>query len=166
MKSKIFFNSILLSLLSFVIISLCVPLIAQEDEDEHYIPGDEYFVANEKFSLPWKYVYLAKILKPASKETKNEAQFMLVSSGEEMWTKFYYKTRKIAESEIKIGLEVICCEASDDEGVYRAPEDKDEARSANWFMAKITDLSDQYKGYVTVSGDYKVRLNNMRVVVK
>lgn len=165
MKSKTLINSLLLSVLTFIVITLGAPLLAQED-DEHFILDDEYFVSAEKFSLPWKYVYLAKMMAPATKETKNEAQFMMVASGDEIWTKFYYRTRKLAEGEIKVGLEVICCEASDDEGVYRSPENKDEARSNAWFMAKITDVSDKYKGYITVSGGYKVRLNNMRVVVK
>jgi hypothetical protein len=35
----------------------------------------------------------------------------------------------------------------------------------NWFMAKITDISDLYKGYVTVSGGYKVNPKNLRVLV-
>lgn len=165
MKSKTFANSLLLSALAFIVITLCIPLFAQEDDD-HFIQDDEYFVSAEKFALPWKYVSLAKMITPATKETKNEAQFMMIPSGDEIWTKFYYKTRKIAEAEIKVGLEVIILEAGDDEGVYRAPENKDEARSNAWFMAKITDLSDRYKGYITVSGGYKVRLNNMRVIVK
>jgi len=106
------------------------------------------------------------MITPASKDTKNQAKFMKVPSGDEIWTEYYYKTRKIAESEIKVGLVVICLEAGDDESVYRAPESKDDARNYNWFMAKITDISDKYKGYITVSGGYKVRLNNMMVVVK
>ena len=165
MKSKTIANSLFLSILAFIVITLCIPLFAQEDDD-HFIQDDEYFVSAEKFTLPWKYVYLAKMMAPATKETKNEARFMMVASGEELWTKFYFKSRKLAESEIKVGLEVIILEAGDDEGVYRAPENKDEARSNNWFMAKITDVSDKYKGYITVSGGYKVRLNNMRVIVK
>ncbi len=165
MKSKTILNSLILSILAFIVITFGAPLFAQEDDD-HFIQDDEYFVSAEKFALPWKYVYLAKMIAPATKETKNEAQFMMVASGEEIWTKFYYKTRKLAENEIKAGLEVIILEAGDDDGAYRAPENKDEARSNAWFMAKITDISDKYKGYITVSGGYKVRLNNMRVVVK
>jgi hypothetical protein len=32
-------------------------------------------------------------------------------------------------------------------------------------MAKVTDLSDMYRGHVTVSGNYKISLNNLRVLV-
>jgi hypothetical protein len=33
-------------------------------------------------------------------------------------------------------------------------------------MAKITDISDLFKGYVTVSGGYKVKINNLRAITK
>jgi hypothetical protein len=33
-------------------------------------------------------------------------------------------------------------------------------------MAKITDMSDRHKGYVTVSGGYKISLENIRIAVK
>ncbi len=165
MKSRSVVNSILFSVLAFIVISLCAPLMA-DNEDEHYVQSDEYFIGYEKFALPWQYVYLSKVITPPTKQTKDEGQFMMVSSGQEIWTKFYYKTRKATEKEIKIGTQVIAFEAMDNESVYRAPESRDEMTSYNWFMAKITDVSDLYKGFVTVSGDYKVRLDNMRVIVK
>jgi len=90
---------------------------------------------------------------------------MIISDGSQIWTKYFWKTRIAAEKEIKIGLVIIAFERGED-GVYKAPEDKSQALANNWFMAKITDISDKHKGYVTVSGGYKINLDNMRVSVK
>lgn len=134
--------------------------------DDHYIDTDVIFVSKEQFKgSGWIYVKAAKVITPPSSKTKNEGQYMIISDGEEIWTKYFWKTRIASEKELKIGLVVIAFERADD-GVYYAPEDKSEALSDNWFMAKITDLSDKHKGYVTVSGGYKINLENMRIAVK
>jgi len=162
MKTKLLTVTIILSVLSSLLIATA-PVFA--DDDEHYISSDYYFITKEKLTQGWIYVTLATLKTPATPQTKNEAEFMTINSGEELWTKFYYKTRILTKKEIKLGLEVIAFEMMDGEA-YRAPENKDEAIHSNWFMAKITDISDMFKGYVTVSGGYKVKLDNMRVVVK
>ncbi len=163
MKAKSFITAIFISVLSLVFILSSAPVIA---EDDHYIDDEHYFIAKEKLSGAWMYVTIATMKTPASPQTKNEAEFLTVASGEEIWTKFYYKTRILKKEEIKKGVEVIIFEKGDGDGVYCAPENRDEALGGTWFMAKITDLSDMYKGFVTVSGGYKVRLDNMRAIVK
>lgn len=162
MKKNAFFTALLFSLLSFIIIAAS-PVFAEVDA--HYIDSDQYFVSKEKFTQGYIYVTVATMKTPASAKTKDEAEFMTVRDGEELWTKYYFKTRIAAKSELKTGLVIIAHEASEDD-VYRAPENKDEAVANNWFMAKITDISDMYKGYVTVSGGYKIKLDNIRVAVK
>jgi len=134
--------------------------------DDHYIDSDVMFVSKEPFKgSGWIYVQTAKVVTPPSSKTKNEGLYMIISNGEEIWTKYFWKTRIASEKELKIGLVVIAFERGDD-GVYYSPEDKSQALSYNWFMAKITDLSDKHKGYVTVSGGYKINLENMRVAAK
>jgi hypothetical protein len=162
MKFKLLIAAILISVFSLTLIST-TPLFAEDDD--HYITSDHYFITKEKFTQGWIYVTLATLKTEATPQTKNEAEFITVRDGEEIWTKFYYKTRIADKTEIKRGLEVIACEVSDDE-IYRAPQDKDEAFQNNWFMAKVTDVSDLFKGYVTVSGGYKIKIDNLRVVVK
>jgi hypothetical protein len=163
MKKKTLVITFLLSVLSFALIATA-PVFA-DDDDDHYIGSDKYFVGTEKLKSAWMYVSLATMKTPATAQTKNEAEFLMIRDGSEIWTKFYWKTRILNEKEIKTGLEVIAFEAGDGD-VYRAPESKDEAMNNNWFMAKITDVSDLFKGYVTVSGGYKVKVNNLRVVTK
>lgn len=162
MKAKGLLNTLILSILSLVLLA-ATPIFAEDDD--HFINSDHYFITKEKLTQGWIYVTLSTLKTAATPQTKGEAEFMTVRGGEEIWTKFYYKTRIAQKNEIKIGLEVIAFEISVDD-IYRAPENKDEAFQNNWFMAKITDVSDMYKGYVTVAGGWKVKLDNMRVVVK
>lgn len=163
MKTKSLIAVLFLAVFSLVFLFSSAPASA---EDDHYIDDEHYFISKEKLAGAWMNVTLSTMKTPASIETKNEAEFLTVADGEEIWTKFFWKTRILQKNEIKKGLEVIAFEGRNDDGVYCMPENKDEALNGSWFMAKITDLSDMYKGYVTVSGGYKVKLDNMRVAVK
>lgn len=163
MKTKSFMAALFLSIFSLALFLTSAPLLA---EDEHYLEDDHFFISKEKLTGAWMNVTLATMDTPASPETKNEAKFLTVRDGEEIWTKFYWKTRVLQKNEIKKGLEVIAFEGRSEDDAYCIPENKEEALGGPWFMAKITDLSDMYKGYVTVSGGYKVKLDNMRVAVK
>ncbi len=159
-----FFNKfiMLVTLLSFITVSGA--LFAEEDE--HYIQWDDYFISKEPYKTQaWMYVKLSKMKTPATVETKNEAEFMQVGDGSEMWTKNYWQTRIATKADLKLGVVVIMLDAQGDEGVYRAPENKEEARTNSWFIAKITDLSDLYKGHLTVSGGYKADPKALRVII-
>ncbi len=162
MKAKFILSLLLLSFLSLGVIAT-TPAFAEDDD--HYINSDYYFITKENFKQGWIYVTIATLKTAATAQTKGEAEFITVRDGEEIWTKYYYKTRIAAKEELKIGLQVIVLEFNEND-VNRAPASKDEALGNNWFMAKITDVSDMFKGYVTVSGGYKVSLDNMRVIVK
>ena len=142
-----------------------LPLAAQADEDAHFLQPDDYFVADEEFKAGWIRVYLAKMKTPPTKETKNEGEFIKVD-GSEVWTKIYYKTRIATKDEVKVGQLMIALDVADDNSVYIAPTSKDEARDSSWFLAKIVDVSDAFKGYVKVSGGYKVKLDNIRIIEK
>lgn len=150
-----------LMLIAFVLV---IPAYAAEDK--HYIQADDYFITDEEFtSQEWIYVHLAKMKTPATAETKNEAEFMKVKDGNDVWTKNFWQTRIATADDLKLGTVVIILDLQGDKGTYSAPRTKDDARQGTWFMAKITDVSDLYKKYVTVSGGYKVNLDGMRVRV-
>lgn len=135
------------------------------DEDAHFIQSDDFFVSKEAYkNQDWIYVSLAKQTKAPSAATKNEGQFLQVTDGKSVWTKNFWSTRIALAEDLVIGAIVIMPELSGDEDTYRAPENKDEARESAWFLAKITDISDLYKDFVTVSGGYKVRVDAMRVI--
>lgn len=136
-------------------------------DDIHYIQDDDYFISQVPYSgKSWMYVDLAKMLEKGKIETKWEAKFIKVSDGEETYSKYYWSTRIALKEELKVGLQVIVPELVGENDVYRAPESKEEARSTAWFTAKVTDISDMYKGYVTVSGGYKISTNALRVAIK
>lgn len=134
-------------------------------DDDHYIQSDDYFVQKHDLGKnAWIWVDLAKAVTPPTSSSKGEGEFMKVRDGENYWTRHYWQTRIAKKSELKLGMHVIAFNDHKRGDVYQAPERKDEARGGGWFYAKITDLSDLYKGYVTVSGNYKVGLGNLRTI--
>lgn len=70
-------------------------------DEEHFIQDDDYFVLKEPFKQGLIYGELAKMVQPARPETKNEAQFMTLREGEELWTKYFWKTRVATVAECK-----------------------------------------------------------------
>ena len=157
-------KQLLRSFLVLVMIVISCTAVFAEDDD-HFIQSNDYFIAERGLEgNEWIYVTLAKMVTAPSAETKSEGEFFKVIDGNKVWTKYYWKTGIAQKNEIRLGTVVICSESRSDDGVYKAPESKDTARASSWFMAKITDTSDMYKGYVTVSGGYKVAPANMRVI--
>lgn len=137
------------------------------DADAHYIQPSDYFIADREFpNSGWIYVYIAKVITAPTAQTKYEGQFMKVQDGKEIWTKYYWKSRIATKADIKIGAVVIMFDGNYQNNIAMPPKNKDEARNENWFMAKITDTTDLYKGYVTVSGGYKVGVDALRVPFK
>ncbi len=135
--------------------------------DSHYIQSDDYFVAPELIGdRDWIYVSLGKMLTPASPETKNQAQFFMVSNGKEEWMPFWAKTRLATKTDLVPGTLVVIFNDYQENDVYQAPRNNQEARTGAWFLAKITDVSELFKGYAMVSGGYKAGINNMRVIIR
>ena len=142
--------------------SFLFPVMAAEDV--HFIQPDDYFISDSALGdHAWIPVHLAKMINANS--PKGDAQFMRVKDGKKLWTKNFYTTRIAQKSDLKLGVKMIALDTSED-GIYRAPKTKQEARTVPWFLAVITDTSDLYKDYVTVSGGYKVNINAMRILIK
>lgn len=138
----------------------------QMGDDSHFIQPDDYFIQRHGLDgHTWIWVELAKMVNTPGASTKGEAEFMKVRDGKNYWTRHYWQTRIASQSELRLGLTVIAFNDHHREAGYDAPDRKDRARGGSWFMARITDMSDMYKGYVTVSGNYKVTLRNLRVIV-
>ncbi len=138
--------------------------VAGATDDEHYIQQDDFFFSTEPLGQSsWIYVKLAKMVTPPTSATKNEAEFYQITDGNKIWTKHYWTTRRTDKGDLKLGTVVVAFDKQGEKEIYVAPDSKEEGRGGSWFMAKITDLSDLYKGYVTVSGNYKVSLGNLRV---
>lgn len=139
----------------------------KSDDDDHFIQPDDFFISEEGMgSHAWIHVRLAKMVTPPTPKTKAQAEFFRIHDGKNVWTKYYWRTRMATEQDIKLGATVIMIDGRSEDGVYLPPEDKEEARGHAWFMAKITDVSDLYRNYVTVSGNYKVDVKSLRVFMK
>lgn len=136
-------------------------------DDAHYIQPDDYFIGKEELGgHTYIYVSLSKMLAAPTANTKDEGEFMKVKDGQNVWTSYIWQSRIAAKSELRLGQHIIIFEDNSQRGVYQAPAKKDSARKGRWFYAKITDVSDMYKGFVTVSGGYKVGLNNARIPIR
>jgi hypothetical protein len=136
-------------------------------EDEHFIQSDDYFISDDAFTTQsWIWVHLAKVATPPSAATKREGEFMKIRDGNKAWTKNYYKTMIANKSNLKLGTVVISFNDNNQNDIYSAPDTKENSRGGSWFMGKIIDMTDVYKGYVTVAGNYKVSPKNIRIIVK
>lgn len=135
-------------------------------EDRHYIQADDYFISDKPLQgHEWIYVQLSKLTAAPSAATKDEAEFFKVTDGNKLWTRYFWHSRLATSADIKLGAQVIMFEGNNRGDVYDAPAEKAAARRDAWFMARVTDVSDTYKGFITVSGGYKASLENLRVPV-
>lgn len=135
-------------------------------EDRHYIQADDYFISDKPLQgHEWIYVQLAKLTTAPSSATKGEAEFFKITDGNKLWTRYFWRSRLATTADIKLGAQVIMFEGNSRGDVYDTPAEKAAARRDAWFMARVTDVSDTYKGFVTVSGGYKASLENLRVLV-
>jgi hypothetical protein len=135
--------------------------------DSHFIQSDDYFISTRELGRDtYIYVDLAKVVTAPSPATKHEGEFMKVRDGQNLWTNHIWQSRIASKNELKLGMHIIAFNDNNQHEVYQAPHKKDSARGGAWFYAKITDLSDMYKGFVTVSGNYKVGLNNIRIPLR
>jgi hypothetical protein len=136
-------------------------------DDAHFIQSDDYFAQTHALGdQAWIWVELSKAVTLPSSDTKGEGEFMKISNGKNYWTKHYWRTRIASKNELRLGMHMIAFNDNHRGEIYRAPDKKDRARGGGWFYAKITDMSDLYKGYVTVSGNYKVGLDNIRLILR
>lgn len=101
-----------------------------------------------------------------SAKTRGEGEFLITATGERKWTKNAWRTRVASAADVKLGAHVFAFDASGSDNVYRPPQDRIEAIHGNWFVAKVTDTGEAFKGIVTVSGGYRVQIKGLRVPVK
>jgi hypothetical protein len=131
-------------------------------EDRHWVQADDYFIAEEAWQSGWIHVGLAKMKQAPSAQSKREARFFRLNDSKDVWTAHFWRTRIADRGDLALGQFGICFEGSNQSGAYEAPAGKDAARTGSWFMGKITDLSDLYKGVVRVD-TYKCALGNVRL---
>jgi len=139
----------------------------QGNADAHFVQPDDYFFSDDALEdYRWAYVKLGKLSTAPTPETKNQAQFMNTSTGKLEWAKWWARTRIATKADLALGTEVICFDSNNNGEVYMPPTSNQSARTDSWFLARITDTSELFKGYVLVTDGYKVHMNNLRVILK
>lgn len=143
---------------------------ARPEFDVHFLQADEYLVQEKGFKggSGWERAWLAKLLTPASTETKGEAEFFVIAGprkGEKLWTKHYCRTRPASKEDVKLGAVLYHYDhGTDEHGVYVSPRDREHLLEADWFVGTITDTSNLYKGFASLS-EYKVRPVGLRIPI-
>lgn len=133
---------------------------AQFVKPEHWLLADGPLPANSYVSA-----HLAYAIKAPSAATGNEGEFLITHNGERKWSKHAWRTRPATAADVKLGAHVVVFDTTDD-SVYRGPKSRNETLSGNWFIAKVTDTSEMFKGVVTVSGGYRAVVKDLRVPIK
>ena len=136
--------------------------------DEHYVDDNIIFISKDAFSgSGYIWVSPSTVMEEPSAKTKNEGQYMIIQSGTEIWTKNAWKTVIASEKDLKVGTIVIFYSGREIDDVRQPPEDKEQAQAEHgWVMAKVTDMSNKYRGYLTLSGGWKVAMEDFRIIVK
>lgn len=135
------------------------------DMDSQFIRSDEYFTSLKPVKAGGATdVQIAKMTTPPSDASKGEAQFMDSYKGTEFWTRNFWKSRPANQDDLKLGATVIYWGRYAKNHVYFAPRNEKEARNVAWKLSKITDISDLFKGEVTVAGNKKVAIDSIRVI--
>ncbi len=132
--------------------------------DAQFVLVDDYLIMEEPL-LAQNYTYgtIGKMLTAPTQASDNAGRFLRVMDGTEIWTKYFAKTRIANSSDYILTKEVLFADLTNNLGIYRAPENRTEAKNSWWFKARITDISEINRGYVMVSGGYKVNLSALRV---
>jgi hypothetical protein len=142
------------------------PEVPTGGADRHFVQPDDYFIMETALeNQEFVDAAIGKMITPASEGTKFQGQFLRVLDGNNIWTKYYAKTRIATAEDLALGKEVFVLDTVDADNNYRAPESNAEARNTWWFKGKITDLSELYKNIVMLAGGYKVNRNALRVAM-
>jgi hypothetical protein len=91
--------------------------------------------------------YVAKVVNPASPQTRNQAEVIFVHNGKQMWTKYVIPSHKATKEEIKLGTIVL-------RHVWASGEDisAESYRKQYWQFGRVSSTDDLFKGVVEVKG--------------
>jgi hypothetical protein len=129
--------------------------------DAHCLLPDDIIVC----SSSW-WCAAAHTLTPPSAETKNQGKFLEIKTGKQSWTDRWFNSRPLAKGEeLKLTQRIIFFEHNTKDGVRYPPTSHEKAIKGSWLTARVTDLSDLFKGVVhTSSGRRKVHVSAIRLI--
>ena len=127
----------------------------------HCLAEDVMFAGKKAFTARYEYVFAARMT--GQPGAGGDATFLSLNDGGELVTQHYYQTRAAQPGEVAVGTMVIMPHINRD-GVYVAPETRDKAHKTRWWLARVTSVASADRGYVIVSGGYKIATNALRMV--
>ena len=110
--------------------------------------ADEVLCASGDSMIDAQY-YLAKVLKAASADTKDQAQVVFVRDGSKEWVNFVVKSHKAAKKDMEVGG-VVFLPGGWAEYKEIGAEDY---RKATWYLGRITSTDELFKDIVEVKGE-------------
>ncbi|AEJ20575.1 hypothetical protein [Gracilinema caldarium] len=92
--------------------------------------------------------YLARVITPASKETKNQAEVLFIEDGVKGWTSKVILTRKVEKADLTIGTLVFY----PDGWQMHEKMSQDQYRFATWRLGRITNNDELFKNLIEIAG--------------
>ena len=86
----------------------------------------------------------------ATTDTKNEGEFLFVNRGTSRWTPWFHESYIPQKEELDIGMKVFYCNNGK---AHLGPMDRDSYRDSWWYIGRITETDDLFKGVITINGD-------------
>jgi hypothetical protein len=102
--------------------------------------------------------YVSKVLAPASPDTKNQAQVIMIEDGKKYWVNYILNSRKAAKSDFVVGATVFVLSGWGGHDEISA----DTYRKARWALGNVTSIEELFKGHVEVDG-IQFAVNYVRV---
>jgi hypothetical protein len=102
--------------------------------------------------------YVSKVLAPASPDTKNQAQVIMIEDGKKYWVNYVLNSRKATKADFTVGATVFVLRgwANHDE------ISSDTYRKDAWVLGNITSVEELFKNNVEVGGQ-QYAINYIRV---
>lgn len=137
------------------------PVASCDTPEDHCLLPEELLVGDSAFSTG--YVVTQVGTQTAAPNSAGEAAYFIVADGSTKTTKYSFRSHRATPAEVQLGALVAALDHADN-GIYRTPRTRQEATSANWFVARIVSVDPVAHGHVVVSGGYKVAVDALRIV--
>lgn len=110
------------------------------------------------------YCYAAHTLNQPTAQTKHQGQFLLIKSGKQIWTDRWFITRPLESGEkLSLTQPIVFFNSNSSGGVRMPPVSHERAIKGTWLTARVTDLSDLFKGVVHTNSR-NVHVTAVRVI--
>lgn len=132
-------------------------------EDQHFLRDGHWIVANNALGKR-KYVYasVAAAVQTPSAQTKNEGHYLRLKDGAYVWTREAWQTRPATQADLQPGVIVFMAHHRE-KGTYVRFTERHKSVAGTWWVSRVTDTSELYRGTVTVAGGHRVAVDNLRV---